>query len=107
MGCGQLFRLRCAEASHKELWYRLHAMGGADNKTFGFVRQRSPLTAMKFEAVHRRIGLNIRRDELKAQLPAAINYTYTNGVLSCQYCGRTSQIKIGFFSHIRVHECRS
>ncbi|PZC77749.1 hypothetical protein B5X24_HaOG203049 [Helicoverpa armigera] len=57
----------------------------------------------EFES-RRREQLDARRDELKARPPAAIQYTYIGGVLTCSECGRTFTAKIGFVSHWRAHQ---
>ncbi|KAG7305516.1 hypothetical protein JYU34_009592 [Plutella xylostella] len=50
------------------------------------------------------LDLDTKRDELKARPPAAINYNYVNGVLTCAQCARTFQAKIGYISHLRAHQ---
>ena len=54
--------------------------------------------------IKRRDELNIRRDELKAHVPEAINYNYIGGVLTCSECGHTFSAKIGYVSHFRAHQ---
>lgn len=56
-----------------------------------------------FEAL-RRSELDAKRDELNARPPAAINYNFVNGVLTCPLCGRFFTNKIGYVSHTRAHE---
>ena len=51
--------------------------------------------------IKRRDELNLRRDELKAQVPEAINYNYIGGVLTCSECGHTFSGNIGYVSHFR------
>lgn len=52
----------------------------------------------------RKEELDAKREELKARPPAAIQYTYVGGVLTCSECGRTFTAKIGFVSHWRAHQ---
>lgn len=55
---------------------------------------------------HRLSKLDAKRDEIKARPPAAINYNYVNGALTCPLCGRTFVNKGGFASHMRAHDRR-
>ena len=53
---------------------------------------------------HRKEELDVKREELKARPPTAINYNYCEGVLTCPQCTRTFNAKIGYISHLRAHE---
>ncbi|KAL0861221.1 hypothetical protein ABMA27_008788 [Loxostege sticticalis] len=55
----------------------------------------------------RKVDLDIKRDELKSRQPAAIQYHYDQGVLTCPKCARKFTAKIGYISHFRAHERRT
>ena len=65
----------------------------------GIVKRR----VREFEE-QRKADLDAKRDELKARPPAATNYNYVSGVLTCPYCARKCAAKIGYISHLRVHQ---
>ncbi|KAJ2945076.1 hypothetical protein O0L34_g9131 [Tuta absoluta] len=52
----------------------------------------------------RKADLDAKRDELKDRPPAAINYNYVNGKLTCPHCARDFLAKIGYSSHLRAHQ---
>ena len=54
--------------------------------------------------VQRKADLDTKRDQLKARPPAAITYNFENGVLTCPQCARSFAAKIGYISHLRVHQ---
>ncbi|KAJ2950085.1 hypothetical protein O0L34_g11426 [Tuta absoluta] len=65
----------------------------------GMVKRR----IRKFEE-QRKADLDAKRDELKDRPPAAINYNYVNGKLTCPHCARDFIAKIGYSSHLRAHQ---
>ena len=51
----------------------------------------------------RQSELDSTRDALKAQPPAAINYSYIDGGLTCPLCARIFATKCGFARNIKAH----
>ncbi|CAG9136099.1 unnamed protein product [Plutella xylostella] len=52
----------------------------------------------------RKKELNAKRDALRDRPPAAIIYNYERGVLTCPHCARKFTAKIGYISHLKVHQ---
>ncbi|KAG7298212.1 hypothetical protein JYU34_019023 [Plutella xylostella] len=102
---GQYLRFKDVQKRHMKSCEIDHSTWEEQAEDRAVWRHTVNTNIFEFEA-KRRAALDAKRDELRSRPPAAIQYHYSNGILTCSQCNRTFTAKIGYISHMRAHDRR-